>query len=393
MSTENKNCAPRLRFPGFTGDWKEKKIGDVVGSVKRGQSLQSKDYMPGDIPVVAGGKQYAGYHNVANHEGSSITISGSGASAGYVALHKTPIFATDCSVIDEGLGYDLSFIYYVLLSMQDKIYKLQTGGAQPHIYPKNIEDIIAAFPPSLDEQKRIASCLSDIDDLICALGENIEALKDHKKGLMQQLFPLNGDKIPCLRFPGFEGEWVEKKFSDLYARHIVKNDLSFGVDKIISVANMYYKTDAKVGDDDYMRSYNIFRFGDIAFEGNKSANYAFGRFVENTIGDGIVSHVFDVYSPISNDHCLEYWRYAINYEPFMRPILEKSTKKTTMMTNLVSKDFLKQTILVPSLYEQKKIAECLTALDDQIAAESAKLEALKDHKKGLMQQLFPQPAK
>lgn len=200
----------------------------------------------------------------------------------------------------------------------------------------------------------------------------------------------NNSRVPRLRFPGFTGEWKEMKIGDLYERHNVKNDLSFGVDKIISVANMYYKSDAKVGDDDYLRSYNIFRYGDIAFEGHKSANYAFGRFVENTIGDGIVSHVFDVYSPISPDHCLEYWKYAINYESLMRPILEKSTKKTTMMTNLVSNDFLRQTILVPSHAEQKKIAECLAEKDKMIAAQGENVDALKEKKKGLMQQLFPQ---
>ena len=195
--------------------------------------------------------------------------------------------------------------------------------------------------------------------------------------------------IPQLRFPEFTGEWEEKRFSELYEKHNVKNDLSFGVDKIISVANMYYKTDANVGDEDYLKTYNIFRIGDIAFEGNKNANFAFGRFVENTIGDGIVSHVFDVYSPISPNHCIDYWKYAINYERIMRPVLEKSTIKSTMMTNLIGKDFLKQSILVPSPAEQQKIAECLSEIDDLIAAQSEKVDALKERKKGMMQQMFP----
>lgn len=195
--------------------------------------------------------------------------------------------------------------------------------------------------------------------------------------------------VPELRFPGFEKEWEETSFGELYEKHIVKNDLSFGVDKIISVANMYYKEDANVGNEEYLRSYNIFRLGDIAFEGNKSANYAYGRFVENTIGDGIVSHVFDVYSPLSTDHCLGYWKYAINYERIMRPILEKSTIKSTMMTNLIAKDFLKQRVLVPSPAEQQKIADCLAVLDELISAQEQTVELLKERKQGLMQQLFP----
>ena len=199
----------------------------------------------------------------------------------------------------------------------------------------------------------------------------------------------HNSRAPKFRFPGFEGEWEEKTFGELYKKNNVKNDLSFGVDKIISVANMYFKPDANVGDEEYLKSYNIFRLGDIAYEGNKSANYAYGRFVENTIGDGIVSHVFDVYTPISKDHCLGYWKYAINYERIMRPVLEKSTIKSTMMTNLIAKDFLKQKTLVPSLAEQQIISECLEAEDRMISAQEQKVEALKERKQGLMQQLFP----
>ena len=199
-------------------------------------------------------------------------------------------------------------------------------------------------------------------------------------------------RIPRLRFQEFSGEWVEKSFGKLYEKHNVKNDLSFGTDKIISVANMYFNRDAVVGDKGYLRTYNIFRLGDIAFEGHKSADYAYGRFVENTIGDGIVSHVFDVYSPISPDHCIEYWKYAINFEGIMRPILEKSTIKSTMMMNLIAKDFLKQIILVPpTIAEQQRIAECLSAIDALMEAQEQKVGALKDRKQGLMQQLFPQP--
>lgn len=194
---------------------------------------------------------------------------------------------------------------------------------------------------------------------------------------------------PELRFPGFKGNWEVKKISDLYERHIEKNNLTFREDSIISVANMYYKKDSTISDETYLKTYNVFRLNDIAFEGNKSASHAYGRFVQNTIGDGIVSHVFEVFRPISSNMYPLFWSYYINYERVMCPILEKSTKKTTMMTNLVAKDFLKQTILVPTLAEQQKIADCLSSLDEEIAAETQKADALKDHKKGLMQQLFP----
>ena len=172
-------------------------------------------------------------------------------------------------------------------------------------------------------------------------------------------------RVPRIRFKGFEEDWEQRKFSDLYEKVIEKNDLSFGTDKIISVASMYYKEDTSNSDDDYMRTYNVMRLGDIAFEGNKSKNFAHGRFVENTIGDGIVSHVFDVFRPIS-EYDLLFWKYFINYEGVMGRIMIRCTKASTMMTNLVAKDFLEESIVVPSIVEQKRIGYYLKSIDHLI---------------------------
>lgn len=150
-----------------------------------------------------------------------------------------------------------------------------------------------------------------------------------------------------------------------------KNDLSIGTDGIISVANMYFKSDVKQPSNDYMRTYNIMRLGDIAFEGNKSKSYAYGRFVENTIGDGIVSHVFDVFRPIA-DYDLLFWKYLINYEGVMGGILRRCTKASTMMTNLIAKDFLNEKISVPSLEEQREIGSFLNELDNLVTLHQRK---------------------
>ena len=161
-----------------------------------------------------------------------------------------------------------------------------------------------------------------------------------------------------------------------------------GVDKIISVANMYFKPDARISDEEYLRTYNVFRLGDIAFEGNKSKNFAFGRFVENTIGDGIVSHVFVVFRPLQPDHNLGYWKYAINNENVMGRILARCTKKTTMMTNLVSDDFLEEEMFCPSNAEQLKISSFLELLERKIDAQTRLVEHLKKYKRGVSNTFF-----
>lgn len=195
-------------------------------------------------------------------------------------------------------------------------------------------------------------------------------------------------KTPKLRFKGFTDGWEQRKFSDLYEKISEKNDLSYSLDKIISVANMYYKSDAKVSNEEYLKTYNIFRYGEIAFEGNKSKDFTYGRFVENTIGDGIISHVFEVFRPITK-YDIYFWKYYINYEPIMGKVLSRCTKKTTMMTNLVAKDFLKETVFVPFLAEQKRIGILLNTLDKFITLHQRKLEKLKLAKKALLQKLFP----
>ena len=160
------------------------------------------------------------------------------------------------------------------------------------------------------------------------------------------------------------------------------------MDKIISVANMYFKPDARISDEEYLRTYNVFRLGDIAFEGNKSKNFAFGRFVENTIGDGIVSHVFVVFRPLQPDHNLGYWKYAINNENVMGRILARCTKKTTMMTNLVSDDFLEEEMFCPSNAEQMKISSFLELLERKIDTQTSLVEHLKKYKRGVSNTFF-----
>lgn len=196
------------------------------------------------------------------------------------------------------------------------------------------------------------------------------------------------NSVPKIRFKGFTDDWEQRKFGELYEKVSRKNDMTYGTEQIISVANMYYKVDANVKRQDYLKTYNIFELGDIAFEGNKSKHFAHGRFVENTIGNGIVSHVFDVFKPIM-DFNLSFWKYYINYEGVMGPILTRVTKASTMMTNLVAKDFLNEDILVPSIAEQQKIGEYLSNLDHLITLHQRKCEQTKELKKFMLQKMFP----
>ena len=175
----------QTRLPGFSAAWEVKRLGEVV-QIQKGQLITSSTLKPGDIPVIAGGKHPAYFHATANRSGRTITISASGASAGYVALYDEPIFASDCSTISESQTYCLDFVFYQLLCKQQTIYKAQTGGAQPHIHAKDLNPILFSFS-TIPEQTAIAAVLSDMDAELAVLEARRDKTRDLKQAMMQEL--------------------------------------------------------------------------------------------------------------------------------------------------------------------------------------------------------------
>lgn len=125
---------------------------------KRGTSITKKDVTEGEIPVIAGGQQAAYYHNVANRPANTITVSSSGAYAGFVNFHNQPIFASDCFTISPKNESELNvrYLFHILKSKQQEIYSYQEGGGQPHIYPKHFENFEIPLPPLEIQQQIVA---------------------------------------------------------------------------------------------------------------------------------------------------------------------------------------------------------------------------------------------
>lgn len=221
------------------------------------------------------------------------------------------------------------------------IEKLQEGSVRLYFYYDKLCEC-QLYMPSLEEQEKIASFLDDLDNLITL---------HHRKYMKYADLSVF--------------DWEQRKFSELYARSSEKNDGSIGMDKNITVATMQFRNDVRVSTTEYLKTYYTFKLGDIAFEGHQSKEFRYGRFVENDIGNGIVSHIFAVFRPIQ-EYDLYFWKYAINNETLMQRILARSTKASTMMHDLVTNDFLNETFLVPSVTEQKQIGTLLNNLDHLI---------------------------
>ena len=196
-------------------------------------------------------------------------------------------------------------------------------------------------------------------------------------------------KSPQLRFEGFTDDWEERKFGEVWKKSSERNlNLEYSPKQVLSVAQMKLNPSNRNEQDDYMKTYNVLHKGDIAFEGNKSKSFAFGRFVLNDLQDGIVSHVFNVYRPICKMDT-DFMKVYINNESVMKYLLVKATTKTLMMTTLNTKDIVKQKLNLPSLEEQQKIGSFFKQLDKTIALHQRKLDLLKEQKKGYLQKMFP----
>lgn len=310
---------------------------------------------------------------VARHKGK-IPVAVSGYYDIFTTIHKTDLAFTDCF-----LTCGPMITYYNKVSKGSLIEKRRVHFSSFMGF--------SFFLPSLEKRSKIASILFAQDKVIELLNRKIGQLKLLKKGSLKKLFPQNKSKVPEVRFQGFTDTWATRTFRELFKQSNIKNDGSIGIEKIISIATMQYKNDVQIASKEYLQTYNVFNLGDIAFEGHQSREFRFGRFVANDIGKGIVSHIFQVFRPILPGD-LNFWKYAINNEWVMRPILARSTKASTMMNDLVVDDLMKESFLLPSLEEQRIIGRFFANLDRLIALHERKRDAEEQKKKALMQLLL-----
>lgn len=364
-----------------------KKLSEQNVYVKKGSMITEKTVVAGKIPVIAGGRKPAYYHNRANRNGVSITISASGASAGYVSLHKTPIFASDCSTISEDDGYNIKYVFYVLQHNQKNIYKLQTGGAQPHIHPKDIEGIEHDLPP-LEEQEKVAAILSDLDDLL----EKQEALIEKKKAIKEATMELllTGKQ----RLPGFSGDWEEKRLGEVAefykGKGLSKADLvTDGELFCVHYGELFtkYKTKIKIIDSRTntkismpflsLKNDVLMPTSDVTPTGlakasciNQSGVVLGGDILVIRAKDSEIDGVFISYI-IRKDKAQ------------IQSLVTGST-----VYHLYASGMAKFKTKIPPLSEQKKIVEILVTIDDEIDVLNSIFEKMKQQKEAVMHKLL-----
>jgi type I restriction enzyme S subunit len=417
MSKKTTKLVPNLRFPEFrdAGTWQQLRLDEIASRVslknKNGQAIRvltnsaadgivdQRDYFEKDIAVQG---NLEGYYVVNNGDYVYNPRVSNLAPVGPISKNKlgtgvmSPLYSVFRFKDSDNNFYEQ---YFKTPNWHLYLRKISNSGARHDRMAISTEDFMSLpLPaPSPKEQKKIADCLSSIDELITAQAQKVEALKTHKKGLMQQLFPREGETVPRLRFPEFRdaGEWQILPFKEI-AKFLSGGTPSKDVSEYwggsipwISASSMHTtKIDRS---DSNITEFAVSDGARIAKKGTLLLLVR-GSMLHKRIPIGItetdVSFNQDVKALELKGDITEC--YLMNY------LIASESKLLAAVTStgigagkLDTNDLNDFPIGFPSAKEQRKIADCLSSIDDLITAQSQKLEALKIHKKGLMQQLFP----
>ena len=416
MNNEQK-LIPELRFPEFKneGSWLAEELGQVSEIVRGGSPRPIQDYLTTSTDglnwlkiadVSSDSKYIIGTKEKVIKEASSSTrevnpgdlILSNSMSFGRPYILKISTCIHDGWIAIRKISNVTfeDYLYYFISSELSQTYfnTNAAGAAVKNLNADIIKLLPIHFPRNKNEQQKIASCLSSLDEVIAAYSQKLEQLKDHKKGLMQNLFPKEGEKVSKCRFKEFEkeGEWVEEILGEIcdvrdgthdspkyvskgYPMITSKNLLING---LIDFDNVSYLSEddynqinkrSKVDIDDIL-------FGMIGTIGNPLIVKSDGFAIKNVAlikSNGKLNQEFLLQQLKSNYILTQFEK--VNAGGILKFIA------LGVIRNL--------TVIVPSPKEQQKIASCFSSLDALITAQAEKIEQLKLHKKGLMQGLFP----
>jgi type I restriction enzyme S subunit len=280
-----------------------------------------------------------------------------------------------------------------------QLLKFLTSGARSdgllNISADEFFSVSLSIPPDYAEQRKIAACLTSLDELLAAEGRKQEALRAHKKGLMQRLFPRKDESRPRLRFPEFRdaGEWEETPLERVIAvasgqvdpTEPPHCDLPHVGGENIESESGYLQGIRSAREDGVISGKYPFDERDILYSKIRPAlnKVAAPNF------RGICSADIYPIRPSSNELRKDFLVYLLRSDSFVEHATKHSARGKIPKINREA--LLAYGALMPSPAEQQRIAACLGSLDALIASASRKLDGLRGHKKGLMQQLFPLP--
>lgn len=280
--------------------------------------------------------------------------------------------------------------YLNSISLEDYL----TGMAQPKLNKAMLNKIPLYLPTEAEEQKKLASFITSLNALLDKELNKLNSLINHKNGLLQQLFPNNGENSPKLRLGKFSQEWETIELSQITKPVKEKNSNGDEI-KVLSLSNEHGLVSQadyflkKVAGDNTER-YIVLKKNDFVYNDRITKNSTYGTIKRLSLYEsGIVSPIYKCFRFEKNQNPV-FWEYFFEsktHESEIKQIVNEGARAGRY--NISIDKFLSINVLQPSLLEQEKIACCLTSLDRLISNQTNYIEQLKKHKIGLMQQLFP----
>lgn len=397
---------PELRFPEFanSAEWEGKILGDITKVVSKRNSekkklpiysISNKDgFLPQNEQFEGVNSSERGYdislykiieRNTFAYNPARIDVGSIGFSADLNNIIISSLYVCFQTLKD----VDDKFLWQFFHSFQFKksVRNNVEGGIRNYLFYENFSRIGITIPKTKEQQK-IASCLSSLDEVITAHSQKLELLRNHKKGLMQTLFPKEGEKIPKYRFPEFRT--VEKW--EYYNGDMLFNSISNKKHNsrlpILAITQEYGAIPRELIDynvivtDKSIESYKVVEEGDFII-----SLRSFQGGIEYSNYKGICSPAYIILRKKVDMEDL-FFKYYFKTDLYIRH-LNKNLEGMRDGKMVSYKQFSEILLPLPSIQEQQKIASCLYGLDEIITAQAQKIDQLKQHKKGLMQGLFP----
>ena len=396
--------SPQLRFEGFTDDWEQRKLKDIVNRVTRkNKNLEST--LPLTISAQYGLVDQITFFNkqIASKDMSGYYLLQKGEFAYNKSYSKDfPWGAIKrLNMYDEGVlstlyiaflpfkvNSDFLVSYYETDGWHKEVAIRAAEGARNHgllnITAVDFFDTGLMIPPNNDEQQEIGGFFIELDHTITLHQRKLDLLKEQKKGFLQKMFPKNGAKVPELRFAGFADDWEERKLGDVFSGRSERSSegelISVTINSGVVKASELDRKDNSSND---KSNYKKVEVGDIAYNSMRMWQGASGY----SSYDGILSPAYTVIIPKEGTDS-KFFAYDFKRHDMIQTFKRNSQGLTSDTWNLKFSTLKSVKVMVPCMEEQTKISNFFERLDTTITLHQRKLDLLKEQKKGFLQKMF-----
>ncbi|MBM9832132.1 restriction endonuclease subunit S [Enterococcus faecalis] len=409
MSNETQ---PEIRFPGFTEDWKQRKLIEGVSKIGDGLHGTPSYSEDGDVFFINGNNLVNGKISITKE---TKFVNESDQSKGDKSLNVNTIlmsingtignlawYNNEKVMLGKSIAYltvsnfDKNFVYFYLQTPMMRKYFISnlTGTTIKNLGLKTIRNT-ELFVTDLDEQQKIGNFFKQLDDTIALHQRKLDLLKETKKGFLQKMFPKNGAKVPEIRFPGFAEDWEERKLSDIADKAVdnrgktptISEDGNHPLLEVASLGNGapdYSKVTKYLSDETFMAELRAYiKEGDILFSTVGSIGLV--SLMDTNENAAIAQNIVAFRANEKYDSKFLYAMLSTkdNQHKAQR-IVMGAVQPSIKVSQLVDVDYC----VTENMEEQRKLGEYFLNLDNLITLHQRKLDLLKETKKGFLQKMF-----